>query len=153
MFPQKTGFVPFFGVLGGGIIPHNGLSRQFVKKDNTLFVNILSEYRFVVYIILGVRDAFCGARGWQCARVAWLGVLIIYIARWRRCMRRKNRPRRTAPKAQARRFGHGRRDESATPRGTEWRKRAGSAMGDAMNRRRRSAANGASAQVRPWETR
>lgn len=50
----------------GGIIPHNGLSRQFVKKDNTLFVNILSEYRFVVYIILGVRDAFCGARGWQC---------------------------------------------------------------------------------------
>ena len=70
MFPKKTGFVPFLGVLGGGIIPHNGLSRQFVKKDNTLFVNILSEYRFVVYIILGVRDAFCGARGWQCARVA-----------------------------------------------------------------------------------
>ena len=43
---------------------------SLLKKDNTLFVNILSEYRFVVYIILGVRDAFCGARGWQCARVA-----------------------------------------------------------------------------------
>lgn len=43
---------------------------SLLKKDNTLFVNILSEYRFVVYIILGVRDAFCGARGWQCVCVA-----------------------------------------------------------------------------------
>ena len=35
----------------GGIIPHNGLSRQFVKNDNVLFVSILTKHRFVVYII------------------------------------------------------------------------------------------------------
>lgn len=69
MFPKKTGFVPFFGVLGGDNTPIMDCHGSLLKKITRCLSIFLSEYGFVVYIILGVRGAFCGC----VVRVVWLG--------------------------------------------------------------------------------